>query len=160
MPRIGRSFPVTPLVADFLLATAEVSGTVTAGIDEDDITAGGETIIITLRGAFWPDTGAPFNDERANIIQGLDAATSPALGWNDEVRDKEVVTAVARTSSTVVTITLTAAGLYDIGATETITVTVPASANSRGVEITAAPTFAVTAVGVAVLPRLALLGVG
>lgn len=86
-----------------------------------------------------------FADERQAIIDGLDAATSPTNGWNNEVRDKEVVGAVVRTSDTRVTITLTAAGAYAIAANETITVTIPASAlTTSGDPITATPTFTVT----------------
>ena len=86
---------------------------------------------------------------RQAIIDGFDAATSPALGWNDEVRDKEVVSAVVRTSDTVVTVTLTAASAYDISSNETITVTIPAAAlTTSGDPITADETFDVTVVAV------------
>ncbi len=85
-----------------------------------------------------------FADQRQAIINGLDAASSPAFGWNDEVRDKEVVGAVVRTSNTVVTITLTAASAYSILGDETVTVTVPAAALTGAAALTAAPTFTVT----------------
>ena len=131
-----------------------VSGTATASIDEDDITTGGKTVIIMLTGDTWVTAGATFEAQRQNIIDGMDAAASPANGWNDEVRDKEVVGAVVRTSDTVVTITLTAAALYDVSATETITVTVPATALvTSGSALIATPTFTVDAIAVGgVLP--------
>jgi hypothetical protein len=143
VPRFGRSYPIRPLITEFFGATADVTGTATASITETDIVDGSKTIIIELTGDTWKSA---FDAQRQAIINGLDAATSPTNGWNDEVRDKEVVTAVVRTSSTVVTITLTASALYDIASTETITVTVPAAAVDGAAEIDATPTFTVDAV--------------
>ena len=108
--------------------SAAVSGTATASIDEDDIVSGGETIIITLTGDTWVAAGATFDAVRQDIINGLDSAQSEANGWDAEVKANLPVTAVVRTSDTVVTITLTAQASYDITASETVTVTVPASA--------------------------------
>jgi hypothetical protein len=51
------------------------------------------------------------------------------------------LTAVVRTSDTVVTITLTAKPTYDITLVETITVTVPGTAVDGAVPIVGAPTF-------------------
>ena len=102
-----------------------------------------------------------FADERQAIIDGLDAATSPANGWNDEVRDKEVVGAVVRTSNTVVTITLTAAAAYAIASDETITVTIPASALvTSGSPVVATPTFTVTNEAGVTTRRHTLLTIG
>lgn len=127
--------------------TAAITGTAVPTITEADVVAGGKTILITLTGDTWVAAGATFDAQRQNIINGLDAAASPTNGWNNEVRDKEVVTAVVRTSSTLVTITLTAQAGYDVAATETITTTIPATAlvTSAGA-ITGSPTFTVTAV--------------
>jgi hypothetical protein len=125
--------------------TAAVTGTASSGLTEAQIVSGGETIIITLTSDTWVAAGATFNAQRQNIIDGLDSAQSEATGWNAEVRDKEVVTAVERTSNTVVTITLTAA-TYDVTADETITVTVPASALvTSGDAVIATPTITVSA---------------
>lgn len=137
---------------------AAVTGTITAAATEADIRAGGKTIIITLTGDTWVASGATFDAQRQAIIDGLDAAASPGGGWNNEVRDNADVTDVVRTSDTVVTITLEAFGSYDISATETITVTVPASALTGGVAITATPTFTVIAVtaGGAYLPTMGI----
>jgi len=127
-------------------AVAVITGTAAAGLTEAEVVAGGETIIITLTNDTWVAAGATFNAQRQNIIDGLDSAQSEATGWNAEVRDKEVVTAVVRTSDTVVTITLSAAAAYDVTADETITVTVPASALVTSVSaLTATPTIGVTA---------------
>lgn len=127
--------------------TAEITGTAVPTITETDVTTGGKTIILTLTGDTWVAVGATFDAQRQAIIDGLDAASSPTNGWNNEVRDKEVVGAVVRTSDTVVTITLTAQAGYNITSTETITATIPAAAlvTSSG-DITGAPTFTVTAV--------------
>lgn len=124
--------------------TAAITGTATAIIDEVDVAVGGKTIIITLTGDTWVADGPTFNAERQNIINGLDSAQSEVTGWNAEVRDKEVVGAVARTSDTVVTITLSAVASYDITVQETITVTVPASALvTSSTEVVGTPTFTV-----------------
>lgn len=124
--------------------SAAITGSITPSATESDIVVGGETIIITLSGDTWVAAGAAFDAQRANIIQGLDSAQSELTGWNNEVRDKEVVGAVVRTSDTVVTITLSASAAYNITANETVTATVPATAVAGGVAITATPTFDVT----------------
>ena len=109
--------------------TAVLTGTiVAAGVLENNMVAGAETTIITLDGDTWLATGGAFDGSRAAILAGITSAQSEVLGWNNEIRDKEVVTAVVRTSATVVTITWTASPLYDITISESITVTVPASA--------------------------------
>lgn len=146
MARIARSIPARLSIVSWgpAQALAVVTGTATAGITEVDVVAGGKTIIITLTGDTWIAAGAgSFDLQRDEILQGLDSAQGEALGWNLQVRDLEVVTAVARTSDTVVTITLTAHALYNITANETITVTVPGTAVVGGQDITATPTFGV-----------------
>jgi len=134
-------------VAAAAVASAAITGTITPSATEAQVVAGGETIIITLTLDTWVAAGGTFDAQRQNIINGLDAAASPAGGWNIEVRDKEVVGAVVRTSDTVVTITLTAQAGYDISASETITVTVPATALvTSGSDLTGTPTFSVIAI--------------
>lgn len=131
--------------AGFSPAAANVvlSGTITGAL-ESDIVAGGQTIILTLANDTWVSSGATFNAQRQNIIDGLDSAQSETTGWNNEVRDKEVVTAVARTSDTVVTITLSASSAYSISSDETITTTIPATALTGGNALVASPAFTVT----------------
>lgn len=126
--------------------SAALTGTaISGGVLESEIVTGGDTIIITLTGDTWVASGATFDAQRQNIIDGLDSAQSEAAGWNVEVRDKEVVGAVVRISDTMVTVTLTAAAAYVITADETITVTVPATALVTSVSaIVATPTFDVT----------------
>lgn len=122
---------------------ATITGTIlTAG--EADIQSGGRTIVITLTNDTWVAAGAAFDAQRQNILDGLDSDGSELGGWNNEVRDSELVTAVVRTSDTVVTITLTAAPNYDITASETVTVTVPATALvTSGSAVTGVPTFTI-----------------
>lgn len=84
-----------------------------------------------------------FDGIRQAIIDGIVSAQSEGTGWN-ALRSSIPVTAVVRTSDTVVTITLPALPTYDITAQETITVTVPAVALAGGVAIVATPTFTVS----------------
>jgi len=124
-------------------ASAAITGTITDPplhrytFAED----GGKTIIITLTGDTWVAAGATFDAIRQDIINGLDAADATANGWNEVIRDTMPVTAVVRTSATVVTITLPVFPTYAPAATQTITVTVPASAVTLASPITATPTF-------------------
>jgi len=131
-----------------IIATGVVSATLggTVGNDaEADVVSGGSTITLTLTNDTWNAAGSAFDNERQAIINGLDSAESETTGWNAEVRDKEVVGAVVRTSDTVVTITLTAASSYDITTQETITMTIPASALvTSSSAVIATPNFVIT----------------
>ena len=140
---------------------AAITGTVTTAT-ETDIVAGGKTIIITLTGDTWIAAGAlSFDLVRQDIIDGLTSAQSETLGWNNTVKILQGVSGVARTSDTVVTITLDAQVTYSITADETITVTVPASALTGAQAIVATPTFTITNVSANVFPsKLCLMGVG
>ncbi len=124
--------------------SAAVTGTIGDGATEQEVREGAGTIIITLTAATWDD---PITSERQNIIDGLDAAESETNGWNAQVRDAIGVGSVARTSDTIVTITLAQAEVagYRIDSNETVTVTVPASAYSGSGALTATPTIALTA---------------
>lgn len=142
-------------------ASVALTGTVTGVIDEDSITAGGDTIILTVTNDTWVTSGATFDAIRQDIIDGIDSAQSEATGWDAVVKAGLAVTDVVRTSDTVVTITLPAFATYDITAQETITATVPASALTLGASAIATPTFTVDAVAVVSSINLfALLGVG
>ena len=125
--------------------TSVTTGTSVPTQTEADVVAGGNTIILTLSNDTWVAAGAAFDAQRQAIIDGLDSAQSELTGWNAEVRDKEVVTSVVRTSNTVCTITLSASAAYDITATETITPTIPAAALVTSViDVVSSPTFTVT----------------
>lgn len=112
----------------------------------------------TATGTFSSDTSAtdpwvcvqiellpttPFNDARQAIINDLDSAQAEGTGWDAVVKAGLAVTAVVRTSDTVVTITLPAFASYNITAQEVITVTVPAAALISGGPITGSPTFTI-----------------
>lgn len=127
--------------------TAAISGTaVTPTSTEVDIVNGGNTLIITLTGDTWATSGANFDAQRQNLINGLVSAQSELTGFNNEVTANELVTSVVRTSDTVVTITFTAAISYDINSTETITTTIPASSLiTSSSDIVADSTFTITA---------------
>lgn len=121
-------------------ASAVISGTAGSDFTENAIRDGGRTILIDLAGDTWESAG--FDAARQAIIDGITSAQSETLGWNNEVRDKEVVTAVVRTSATRITITLTASSLYEITASESITVTIPAAALvSSATPIVASPSL-------------------
>ena len=140
-------------IAGSSAVTAAITGTATSTITEADIVAGGKTIIITLTGDTWLAAGTGPIGTTANtqaIIDGLDSAQSETLGWNLEVRDKEVTTAVVRTSATVCTITLTAQSAYNVTAQEVITATVPAEALTLAGVVVATPTITVDAISAAI----------
>ena len=129
-------------------ASAAITGTIGDGATEQEVRDGGGTILVTLTDDTWVAAGATFDAQRQAIIDGLDAASSPATGWNNEVRDSIGVTSVVRTSDTLATITIAESDVigYAITSTETVTVTVPAAAVTGGGALTATPTIAITAV--------------
>lgn len=134
--------------------SAVLTGTAIAGgVTEAEIVSGGETIIITLTNDTWAAAGTGPIGSTADtqaLIDAFDAASSPTNGWNNEVRDKEVTTAIVRTSDTVATWTITAAGAYDISSDETITGTIPAAVLvTSASDVIATPTFDVTAAAAA-----------
>lgn len=119
-----------------------LAGSFADNATEAEVAAGGEICIITVVNDTSVAAGATFDGVRQAIIDGFDSAQSETHGWNNEVRDKEVVTAVVRTNDTTITVTFTSAGAaYDISANETITVTVPAAALvTSGSPVVATPT--------------------
>ena len=126
------------------LPTASVGG-VTA-LTEPVVTADSHINTITLSNDTWVPSGSAFNQVRQIILNGVTSAQSEILGWNREVRAKEPVTSVVRTSNTLVTITWTAAPDYDITVNEVITVTVPDEALiTSTLPVVATPAIAVTA---------------
>lgn len=140
-----------PLLLNNLLgssASAVTTGTAVSGLTEAQIVAGGETIIITLTGDTWVAAGTgpvgSIADTQA-LIDGISAAESETTGWNAEVRDKEIVGSVVRTSNTVVTITLSAAPAYDVTANETISIIIPAATLTGAQVIGSSPGITVTA---------------
>jgi hypothetical protein len=127
-------------------ASAAITGTATASITEADIVTGGKTIIITLTGDTWVATVGADNAITDALIAGIDSAQAEAAGWDAVVKANMVFGDVTRTSDTIVTITLASEATYDITATETITVTIPATALTAAGEIVASPPFTVDSV--------------
>ncbi len=123
-----------------------LSGTITSATEED-IVAGGKTIILTLTGDTWVPTFGQDNAITTAFIQGIDSGGSEANGWDAVVKANMIYSDLTTTSTTAVTITLGAEATYDITATETITVTVTGSAVNLGSNIIASPTFNITPVG-------------
>lgn len=151
-------------IAEGSAVTSVLTGTMTATVDEDDITAGGKTIIVTLSGDTFKAAGTGPIGSTADtqaLIDGFDAASSPTNGWNNEVRDKAATTEVVRTSSTVATWTVAAQAGYDVSAQETITGTIPTAVLVTGAgAITSTPTFTVDPVSSGTSKFLLLLGAG
>lgn len=126
-------------------ASAALTGTMTAGVTEADIVAGGKTTIITLTGDTWIAAGAgSFDLQRDEIIAGHDSAQSEGTGWDADPKVNQSLGGVVRTSDTVVTVTWDAFPSYNITANETITVTVPATATVGGNAPVATPTFTIS----------------
>ena len=123
--------------------TAALTGTLSDGATEDQIVAGGETLIITLTSDTWDATIGADNSKTTDLINGLDSAQAEATGWDAVVKANLDYNDVTRTSDTVVTITLGAEAPYDVTANETVTVTVPATAVAGTGAIVATPTFTI-----------------
>lgn len=136
----------------YAAVAAVLTGTA-IGESPADVIAGGKTTILTLTGDTTLAAGAAFNAQRQAIINGVTSAQSETHGWNAEVRDKEVVGAVVRTSATVITITWSAAPAYAITAPETITATIPSAAlTGLGQSLVAAPSFIISSSAATFMP--------
>jgi len=145
--------------------SAVLTGTALDTIDEDDITTGSKTIIVTLHNDTFKAAGTGPIGSTADtqaLIDGFDAASSPTNGWNNEVRDKALTSEVVRTSSTIATWTVAAQSGYDVSAQEIITGTIPTDVLVIGFgAITATPNFTVDAVSSGLgSGHLLLLGTG
>ena len=123
---------------------AALTDTLADGATEAQIVAGGEKLVITLTLDTWDATIGADNSKTTDLINGIDSAQSEAAGWDAVVKANLDYNDVVRTSDTVVTITLGTEATYLISATETITVTVPATAVAGTDALVATPTFAVT----------------
>ncbi|KKN02338.1 hypothetical protein LCGC14_1118660 [marine sediment metagenome] len=140
----GRFAPVG--LYPYVKPTVAMTGTAIAGgVTEAEIVAGGETIILTLVNGVFNKNTVAFDAARQAMIDGMDSAQAEAAGWDVEVKAKEVVGAIVRTSDTVVTITLTAQAAYAVTADETITVVIPAALMEGQLESLSAGTFVITA---------------
>jgi hypothetical protein len=142
--------------------TIALTGTaISGGALEAEIVTGAETIIITLTNDTWhPDLGADnaITDAFIAAITGDDAG---ATGWDDQILAGDGALAfgdVARTSSTVVTITLPASASFAIAADETVTVAPPAGSTVRNVA-PASQTFDISIITVALTGTMVAGGV-
>jgi len=124
--------------------SAADTGTLGATPTEDDAITGDKTVITTLTGDTFLAAGATFNAQRQAYIDHFVSAQSEAAGWN-AIRSGIPVTAVARTSDTIVTLTLPALPM-NITANDVVTHTVPAEILTGGLDIVATPTITFTPV--------------
>jgi hypothetical protein len=122
--------------------SAAVTGTGGSGMSGNEVRAGAKTLILTLTGDTFVAAGAAFDAVRQAIIDGIDSGSAPTWGW-DAIRSSIPVTAVVRTSATVVTITLPALAGYQSDSDETLTITIPAAALTLAVAIVASPTITI-----------------
>lgn len=106
---------------------------------EEDIVAGGKTIILTLTGVTWVSAGTNFDAVRDDIINNITSDNNESTGWN-AVRSQIASSSVVRTSDTVVTITLPAIPGYSVDDNETLTLRAPAVAISASNTLTAPET--------------------
>lgn len=97
--------------------------------------------------ALRPATDNIYDDTRDELRDGCDSDLSEGTGWDALKSTTMPVANVVRTSNTVVTITLAAAGSYNITALETITCIIPAAILNGGGAITATPTFTIATGG-------------
>lgn len=127
-------------------ASVAATGTLLTDIEtfEEDIVAGGKTIILTLTNDTWAAAGADFDAVRDDILFSITSNRSEILGWNNIVTDI-AVTSVARTSNTQVTITLPAIPTYSISANEILTFKAPALALAGQIGLTAPETTEILA---------------
>ena len=126
---------------DIVAIAAALTGTLSDDATESQIVAGAETLIVTLTGDTWDATIGADNAKTTALIAGIDSAQAEGTGWDAVVKANLDYNDVVRTSDTVVTITLGAEATYEITATETITVTVPATAVAGTDALVATPTF-------------------
>jgi len=123
-------------------ATTALTGTMLAGgIDEDDITTGGKTIIITLTG----DTFVTGTTSEDGIAGGSDSDKTGANKWDALIKGSlDNTDLVLSGGDTVATITMPAFPSYDTDETETITWTIPAASLTTSTSaIIATPTFTI-----------------
>lgn len=119
-------------------ASVFITGTVNEEfelVDEAEIVAGTETIILTLVSDTWAvAAGGLFDAERQGIIDGLTSNLDFPTGWNQQ-RANIPVTDVVRTDDEIVTITLSALPAYSLIANESISLILPITATASGLAL-------------------------
>ena len=126
------------------VASAELTGLLSDGVSEHDLASKWQDVGINLSNETFV-SGTTFNDAKQALIDGFDSANAEEFGWNAIVRDRLSIASITRVSDTRVTIQMQAFGGFAIDLNETITVTLPASILAGASEVTATPTFTVTA---------------
>jgi|GEM_PF-2059076 len=106
--------------------TAVLSGTFITAPTEANVQAGTRTIIITLGGNQWADDVASLKSKRDLLFDSL-IAGSESSEWAKVVTALKNAGSLARTSNTVITITLPAVATYNITADQKITLNIPST---------------------------------
>jgi hypothetical protein len=132
--------------------------------NESDITDDTTEITLELTDDTWDASLGTDHASTTALIAGIDGDVVGGTGWNAKVKAIMDFDNVTRNSDTLCTIVVPQAVDYDITATETITVIVPAAAVAGASPIATTPaTFEIASVDVAVGPpagSLALMGLG
>ncbi|MCK4920795.1 MAG: hypothetical protein KAS71_07105, partial [Bacteroidales bacterium] len=118
--------------------SAVIEGSI-IGSNESAVRAGGETIILKLRNDVWAAAMGTDDATTADLLTGITGDQN----WNLTTLD---FNDVVRTNDSTVTITVASpkATNYYIGADETVTVVVPASAMAHGTYALGSQTFSIT----------------
>ena len=105
--------------------TVAATGTFLTTPTEGEVVSGSQTIILTLTNDTWATDVITDAAKLAALRRGLIARDNEAAGWNVKIRAVITSTEVVRTSGTVVTITLPAAGTYAIDSDENVDIVIP-----------------------------------
>lgn len=135
---VGSTFP-DPGVTIAATGTALNDG----GIQENQVVTGSQTMILTLTGGVWHADIGTDNGRTDALLAAMVSDQAEAAGWAAQMLAGDGTidhTDVARTSDTVVTITLPATASYAITLSETVTISVPGialadSAYGKGYEL-------------------------
>lgn len=110
------------------IVTEAVAGGTIPGIAEATVVSTGGSLTITLSNDTWIAAGTgPIGTiaQSDAIVNGITSLQSETGGWNAQIRDVLTYTSLARTSSTVATLTVPATAGYSITENETIAATIP-----------------------------------
>jgi hypothetical protein len=126
---------------DLATAVTLTGDAIPGGITETDIVSSGTTIVGTVAVDTLVATFGSDNQITTDFIDGWNSAQSESGGWNAKIRDVLTHTAVTRDTANQFTFVIPPTGDYVITASETITLTVPASSLTGGIEIVATPSL-------------------
>jgi len=150
-PSSAPEFTITPAGATAAI-TGTVMGSSASPMSEANIVAGGNTIVYTLTSDTWVYDIATNLSKYNALFESL-ALTSPTTDENGmwtAVISAMNAGSIARTSDTVVTVTLPAVPAYHITAAQTITPSIPSNLVNSGVSPAVASTFTISPVTAAV----------